>query len=587
METTNLSKIRREKMLNTINEVKKTISDEKTLVNLSMIENELNKKKYGLIWEEHEERVDNELETQIPTFEEVKGKEIISNESDKFNFLLEGDNLHSLYLLEKTHKGKIDLIIIDPPYNTENKEFVYDDNLIGIDDEYRHSKWLSFMFRRLIIAKKLLSKNGLIFIHIDDNEQANLKILCDDIFGESNFVNCITVKMSEPTGVKMAHVNKRLPKLKEYILLYRNENINLKNIQIQKEKWDDEYKILIENVTQEELAFIKSVMHSEMSTEEQIIEADNICSKFKFSNINKLFKNGLSEEEILQIKYDNAWRIVRDVATTGGAKKIADKKRINNDSTSFLIQTPQNKVYLIKNGYSLSANQPRIKLLFADEYLTVNPCDFWQDIKTTGLDNEGFVDFRNGKKPIKVEKRILELANNKDAIVLDFFAGSGTTGQAVIEQNIEDGGNRQFILCTNNENKICEDVTYKRLAVVNYGNKNYSSKPFNLKYYKTAFIPRINTEKDNLHDNLLINIKNLIQLENSIEIDNKQIRIYLEEKELDKFSVDKEALNECNKVYISSDILLTLEQQKTFEDNNIEVYVIPEYYFEDEILEVA
>ena len=110
METTNLSKIKREKMLETIKNIKKNITDEITLDNLSMIENELTKKKYGLIWEEHEERVDKELETKIPVFEEIKEKEIVSDLRDKFNFLLEGDNLHSLYLLEKTHKEKIDVI---------------------------------------------------------------------------------------------------------------------------------------------------------------------------------------------------------------------------------------------------------------------------------------------------------------------------------------------------------------------------------------------------------------------------------------------------------------------------------------------
>ena len=130
METTNLSKIRRNK---------KNITDEETLTNLSMIENELTKKKYGLIWEEHEERVDKELETQIPTFEETKDKEIVFNSSDKFNFLLEGDNLHSLYLLEKTHKGLIDVIYIDPPYNTGNKDFIYDDHYIDSEDSYKHS----------------------------------------------------------------------------------------------------------------------------------------------------------------------------------------------------------------------------------------------------------------------------------------------------------------------------------------------------------------------------------------------------------------------------------------------------------------
>lgn len=160
METTNLSKIRRDKMLNTISEIKKNITDEKILTNLSMIENELTKKKYGLIWEEHEERVDKELETQIPTFEEIKDKEIVSNPNEKFNFLLEGDNLHSLYLLEKTHKEKIDLIVIDPPYNTGVNDFIYNDTYIDEEDGYRHSKWLSFMEKRLKLAKDLLSNDG-------------------------------------------------------------------------------------------------------------------------------------------------------------------------------------------------------------------------------------------------------------------------------------------------------------------------------------------------------------------------------------------------------------------------------------------
>lgn len=194
METTNLSKIRRDKMLNTISEIKKNITDEKILTNLSMIENELTKKKYGLIWEEHEERVDKELETQIPTFEEIKDKEIVSNPNEKFNFLLEGDNLHSLYLLEKTHKEKIDLIVIDPPYNTGVNDFIYNDTYIDEEDGYRHSKWLSFMEKRLKLAKDLLSNDGYIFININDIEVAQLKILCDDIFGEENFVNLISVK---------------------------------------------------------------------------------------------------------------------------------------------------------------------------------------------------------------------------------------------------------------------------------------------------------------------------------------------------------------------------------------------------------
>ena len=191
-------------------------------------------------------------------------------------------------------------------------------------------------------------------------------------------------------------------------------------------------------------------------------------------------------------------------------------------------------------------------------------------------------------KPVTLIKLLIDSItyNNKNGLILDFFAGSGTTAQAVQELNCEDNGNRHFILCTNNENKICEDITYKRLLKINSGISKVLTRPYNLKYYKCAYVPRINTEDENLHNNLLINIKNLIQLENGIEIDDNKIRVYLDEDELDKFSKNQSELDVCEKVYISSDILLTSMQESIFKNNNIEVYIIPEYYFEDEIMEV-
>ena len=210
--STNLSKIKRDKMLETISKIKENIEDDETLKNLSLIEYELTKKKYGLVWEEHEERVDEELKSQIPTFEEIKEKEIVSNESDKFNFLLEGDNLHSLYLLEKTHKNRIDFIYIDPPYNTGNKDFMYDDTFLDTEDGYKHSKWLSFMYKRLSIAKRLLTDKGLICISIDDNEQSQLKLLCDEVFGENNFINLISVMSKVSAGASGGGEDKILKK---------------------------------------------------------------------------------------------------------------------------------------------------------------------------------------------------------------------------------------------------------------------------------------------------------------------------------------------------------------------------------------
>lgn len=149
----------------------------------------LNTKKYGLVWEKHIEKVEEEMKTKIPILVEDESKKITDNpDSEEYNFLLEGDNLHSLHLLEKTHFGKIDIIYIDPPYNTGNKDFKYNDDFVDSKDTFAHSKWLSFMESRLRIAHRLLADSGLIYISINDIENAHLRILMDDIFGEDNFV---------------------------------------------------------------------------------------------------------------------------------------------------------------------------------------------------------------------------------------------------------------------------------------------------------------------------------------------------------------------------------------------------------------
>ena len=188
----NISKIKREKMLKFLEALKEQHSDDESLMAINQIEYELTAKKYVLVWEEHEEEVDKKMEISIPVFTEDKSKEVIGESNKNFyNFLLEGDNLYSLKLLEKTHRGKIDVIYIDPPYNTKNKDFIYDDKCVGEDDAFRHSKWISFMYKRLKIARNLLSDKGVVFISIDDNEEAQLKMLCDEIFGAINFLGII------------------------------------------------------------------------------------------------------------------------------------------------------------------------------------------------------------------------------------------------------------------------------------------------------------------------------------------------------------------------------------------------------------
>lgn len=209
--STNISKEKREKLVQKINAIKTYISsatqDENTaqlLAYISEIEKDIKGKKYGLVFEEHREGIDEVLENNLPVLTE--DADLFMDNGGQMNFLIEGDNLASLKLLEKTHKGRIDLIYIDPPYNTGNKDFVYDDRFVDSNDTFRHSKWLSFMEKRLQIAKNLLSEKGVIFISIDDNEQSQLKLLCDSIFNEQKFVALFqwrkrTAKSDVPYGI--------------------------------------------------------------------------------------------------------------------------------------------------------------------------------------------------------------------------------------------------------------------------------------------------------------------------------------------------------------------------------------------------
>ena len=211
----NLSQIKREKMLKFLETLKEQHSDDESLIAINQIENELTSKKYGLVWEEHEEEVDVKMRTHIPVFTEVKEKEIVGDpKSEQCNFLLEGDNLHSLKLLEKTHKGKIDVIYIDPPYNTGGKDFIYDDTYVNSEDLFRHSKWISFMDERLRYASKLLKREGVIFISIDDNELYQLKILCDEVFGAENFIANLIWAAGRKNDSKYVSISH------EYILCY-------------------------------------------------------------------------------------------------------------------------------------------------------------------------------------------------------------------------------------------------------------------------------------------------------------------------------------------------------------------------------
>ncbi|MFM7468351.1 MAG: site-specific DNA-methyltransferase [Vampirovibrionales bacterium] len=347
-------------------------------------------------------------------------------ENDLFdNRLIFGDNLLALKALEQEFAGKVKCIYIDPPYNTGNAFEHYDDGL-------EHSIWLGLMRDRLELLWRLLSTDGLMAIQIDDNEFARLYLMLCEICGEKN-LKTICVKMSEATGVKMASVNKMgsIAKLKEFIILAGKSGIKGFNLErIAKEKWDSEYKSFVHGATKEELSLVKGILEDESRSQDDVNLVDSILAKLSFENVNDVYKREFGKNVSEDWLFSNAWRIVQFATITGGAKDLAVKIKLSTPTnvTAFSIVTARKKMYAIKRSFNHETELPRCKLLFADQYLQVHPGDFWHDIKTTGLDNEGGIDFKNGKKPEALIKRIIGMCTNTGDLVLDSFAGSGTTG---------------------------------------------------------------------------------------------------------------------------------------------------------------
>jgi adenine-specific DNA-methyltransferase len=337
------------------------------------------------------------------------------------NILMHGDNLLALRALESSHTGLIKCIYIDPPYNISVASDLYDDGL-------EHSTWLSLMRDRLEILFRLLSDDGLIFIQIDDEEVAYLTVLMDEVFGRHNRVNIISVKMSEATGVKMSHARKRMPKTKEFILMYKKDVAEITPIKVPLEKWNDEYKEILIGINEQSLDELKELIDSDNHDETSIETANAILEGVEIKSLSKYFKDeGVQADNQDQFKWDNAWRIVQAVGA-GSIKERAISARVPGQAVSSVLSS-QKKLYLFKSEFDQTSRDPRIRIIFADKYLQYNPGDFWTDIKTTGgVGQEGGVMFPKGKKPEALIHRILLTATKPGDWVLDSFAGSGTTG---------------------------------------------------------------------------------------------------------------------------------------------------------------
>ena len=564
----NLSQEKRQRMLAFLDTIRQEHKDDDdVLIALGEIESELNAKKYGLVWEQHEEAVDVMMRTHIPVFTEDADKEITTSAGGVYNFLLEGDNLHSLRLLEKTHRGRIDVIYIDPPYNTGNS-FVYADENVDLNDAFRHSKWLSFMSTRLRIAHNLLSDNGIIFISIDDNEQAALKILCDDIFGESNFFTQIIVQSN-----KRGQTYKQIAKTHEYILVY-TKTPEAEFNEIEKTAEDSDLNLVddISNFNVRELRnrnpkfgrFNRPNLYFPFYVNPDVQDKDGFCPvSLEYSeeySIEVYPYNSKGEE--------SCWR---------WSQKLA----LDNIDANTL---KSNLVAKAKRGGGFNIYEKYRKTTYKAKSIW-SETEMITEHGTVQLGEIGLASLFQFPKPVELISKCLAIGSKPDSVVLDFFAGSGTTGQAVLELNKKDGGNRRFILCTNNENGICENVTYSRLKTVISGKKadgdTYSEGiPANLKYFRTDFVSR---DVELLSDALLEHIAEMVQLEHGVRIDGQHYIMVMSDEEADALEQNWSNYADVQAMYISKNVLFTSSQVSLFKDTA--QFIIPDYYFNFELRE--
>lgn len=440
---------------------------------IARLHSQIKEQRYGLTWLDVPEAFETESENKIPILEEVKEKAIDAAGRDALNasanntpphIIIEGDNYHALSCLNYTHRGKIDVIYIDPPYNTGSDGFTYKDKRflkefpdgspVPKEHPLRHSYWLSFMSKRLELAKNLLSDKGVIFISIDDNEQANLKLLCDKVFGEENMV-CNLIWKSKSGGANDAS---SIASDHEYVLCYAKKTSSLviyndieATVSTQYNKEDENGKYALDRLDKQSLGY-------QASLDFPIIGPDG--KEYKVEHKDPKNKKA-------------RWRWGKDTV----------KERY--DELVFIYPYVYTKNYEKKDG-----QKPRT-ILFDERFGRTRTGS--TDLKNV-IGNQSLFAY---PKPISLLKYLFTITTNSNlhSTILDFFAGSGTTLHATMKLNAEDGGHRQCILVQQREgdNNICENVTYERNRRVMCGYTNAKGEQVEglggrLKYYRTAFV---------------------------------------------------------------------------------------------------
>lgn len=665
----NLSKIKRDNMIAFLEELKKTHSDDASIRAFNEIENHLREKKYGLVWEEHSEEVDELLVENIPILTADPTRRLCKDETLPWNFIIEGDNLQALYLLEKTHRGKVDCIYIDPPYNKGNKDWKYSNDYIVETDEYRHSKWLSMMKERLLIAKQLLNpEDSVLIVTIDEKEYAHLGCLLEELFPAAR-IQMVSSVIS-PQGNQRKH---QFSRIDEYLYF-----VEIGNASVERLSLSNEWRINAEDKRTTKLHWQQLIRNGSNGTRTY---SPNLFYPIFVSKDGKKFL-GVGEPLFPLTKHPSdveidenriaIWPFHSDGsegrwACSGENLVELQKKgyvklgKLKEDNTMYITYLQSGMIKKIEDGtLPIDGYSEDGSVISNGEHISFIPGTQWRisshDASRNGssLLHQIFLDYRFPfpKSLYAVYDTIRFFVENKpNAIILDFFAGSGTTMHAVNLLNAKDGGARRCIMVTNNEVSADEekalkkkglqkgDIEWEALGIANYvtwprtwcsingvdvagnplkgfygsekeifekkdekGHKNCYRKgkvqlypelesiklsdgfQANVKYFKCDWTPR--KPEDYLLSNVLcLHIREMIELQNAIEVDNVKNVLVMNKADFKNYILNPDIYPQIENVWVNQNIVLNSEELKLLEAKGFQY--IPREFFGQQLKEAA
>lgn len=635
----NLSKQKRDRMLAFLEELKSTHNDDASIRALNEIENHIKEKKYGLVWEEHAEEVDKLLQENIPVFCEDKERRICKNKSLPWNFVIEGDNLQALYLLEKTHKGKVDCIYIDPPYNTGAKDWKYNNDYVDGNDVYRHSKWLSMMKNRLVSAKRLLNpENSVLICTIDEKEYLRLGCLLEELFPTSK-IQMVTSVVNPKGSFKEG----LLTRCDEYIyfVVLGKAKLNMSNTDFlfplvkKKVRWPSLKRTGTHSLRSDRPNLFYPIFFDIKSG--AFMDCGKPLPLDWDRNSVSVPKGMIAVWPLDTDGKERIWQLSADRLKALHAQGFVDFGTIKNGTaTPYYISSGQLKQ--ISKGEIIIRGRDKsgIAILeYSSGARKTAPKTTWNMTSHSASEHGtnllralfGENRFAFPKSLYAVRDTIKIVTEKKpNAVIVDFFAGSGTTFHSVNLLNAEDGGNRRCIMVTNNEVSVDETkkltqqgykkgdaeweawgiarhVTWPRTVCSIEGKDIYGKAlsgeyitsadetikmsdgfEVNVKYFKCAWTPR--KPQDYLLSNVFcMHIKEMIELQTATEVDGIKNVLIFNKDDFNKYICDREVYSHIENIWVNQNIIFSAEEIKLLSQKNCKY--IPKEYFGQELREAA